>query len=62
MAVAYGVDLEAFNAQGFLVVENVLDPQLDLDPVVGEYEALLDELTQRWHQQLSQGNHVSARP
>jgi len=50
MAVAYGVDLEAFNAQGFLVVENVLDPRLDLDPVVGEYEALLDELTQRWHE------------
>jgi phytanoyl-CoA hydroxylase len=42
------VDLEAFEAQGYLVVEDVLDPRVDLEPVVDEYERLLDELTERW--------------
>src|SRR5919201_3789029 len=43
------VDIDAFNQQGFLVVEDALDPEHDLDPVVAEYEALLDQLTERWH-------------
>jgi phytanoyl-CoA hydroxylase len=43
------VDLQAFDEQGFLVIENVLDPEHDIDPVVHEYESLLDELTLRWH-------------
>jgi phytanoyl-CoA hydroxylase len=43
------VDLETFREQGFLVLENVLDPEHDLDPVVHEYETLLDELTTQWH-------------
>jgi phytanoyl-CoA hydroxylase len=49
MAVATRVDLETFEEQGFLVVDNVLDPETDLDPVVREYETLLDQLTERWH-------------
>ena len=49
MAVAVRVDVEAFENQGYLLVEDVLDPELDLDPVVREYEALLDRLTERWH-------------
>jgi phytanoyl-CoA hydroxylase len=49
MAVATRVDLETFNKQGFLVVENVFDPERHLDPVVAEYEALLDNLAERWH-------------
>jgi len=49
MAVATRVNLETFAEQGFLVVEDVLDPGRDLDPVVQEYEALLDQLTERWH-------------
>lgn len=49
MAVSSRVDLDLFDLQGYLVVEDVLDPQEDLDPVVGEYEALLDELIARWH-------------
>ena len=48
MAIATRVDLETFDAQGYLVVERVLDPVHDLDPVVREYEALLDTLVQRW--------------
>ena len=48
MAIATRIDLDRFEEQGFLVVENVLDPERDLDPVVAEYEALLDELTDGW--------------
>lgn len=43
------VDLETFDEQGFLVVENVFDPANDLDPVVHEYEALLDERVREWY-------------
>ena len=49
MAVANRVDLDLFEAQGYVVVEGVLDPVEDLDPVVAEYETLLDELAARWH-------------
>ena len=49
MAIATRIDLDTFQKQGFLVVENVLDPERDLDPVVAEYAALLDDLTQGWH-------------
>lgn len=43
------VDIERFNDQGYLVVDNVLDVAQDLDPVVAEYEALLDDLATHWH-------------
>jgi hypothetical protein len=46
---AGGVDLERFGEQGYLVIEDVLDVADDLDPVVAEYEALLDELAARWY-------------
>ena len=49
MAIATRIDLDTFQEQGFLVVENVLEPERDLDPVVAEYAALLDDLTQGWH-------------
>src|SRR6267142_2757371 len=49
MAIATRVDIDTFEAQGYLVVENVFDPERDLDPVVNEYEAVLDDLTARWH-------------
>jgi hypothetical protein len=42
------VDLERFQEEGYLVVENVLDVQQDLEPVVAEYMALLDEVVERW--------------
>ncbi len=37
-----------FLKQGFLVVENVLDPQRDLAPVIDDYAALLDQLASEW--------------
>src|SRR5207248_1170121 len=38
------VDREAFERDGYVVIENVFDPAPDLDPVVQEYAAQLDEL------------------
>lgn len=51
MAITTRVDLERFEQEGYLVVEDMLDPAVDLDPVVAEYSALLDELSARWHQE-----------
>ena len=42
------VDVERFNEEGYLVVEDVLDVARDIEPVVEEYMALLDELVARW--------------
>ena len=49
MAVSARVDMELFEAQGYVVVEDVFDPAQDLDPVVAEYEELLGALAARWH-------------
>jgi phytanoyl-CoA hydroxylase len=49
MAIATRIDLDTFNEQGFLVVDGVLDPERDLDPVVAEYAALLDTLASGWY-------------
>jgi hypothetical protein len=49
MTSATRVDIDAFDEQGFLVVDDVLDPERDLDPVVSEYEDLLDTLVAGWH-------------
>jgi hypothetical protein len=43
------VDLDQFSDRGYLVVDDVLDVSEDLDPVVAEYTALLDELAAQWH-------------
>ena len=51
MAVATGtrVDVERFREEGYLVLEDVLDVERDLDPVVAEYTEKLDELARAWH-------------
>ena len=53
MAVASGVrgrvDVERFRDEGYLVVEDVLDVERDLEPVVAEYTQKVDELARRWH-------------
>lgn len=36
--------IKQFNREGFLVVEDLLDPVRDLDPVIAEYEIVLDRL------------------
>lgn len=48
MAVAQRLDLDRFNQVGYLVVEDVLDPESDLAPVIQEYGQLLDDLSTRW--------------
>ena len=42
VAAAPRVDLQRFEEEGYLAVEGVLDVERDLNPVVREYEALLD--------------------
>jgi len=51
MTGSVGVDLERFHEEGYLAINDVLDPARDLDPVVAEYTALLDELTERWQRE-----------
>lgn len=36
--------LEQFDREGYLVVENVLDPKLDIEPLFDEYTAVLDAI------------------
>jgi hypothetical protein len=43
------VDVDRFAEQGYILVEGLLDPQRVLDPVVREYEALLDRVAAEWH-------------
>jgi phytanoyl-CoA hydroxylase len=43
-----GVDVERFGDQGYVLVEGLLDPQRDLDPVVREYEVALDRVADEW--------------
>jgi phytanoyl-CoA hydroxylase len=38
-----------FEQDGYLVVENVLDPERDIDPVMAEYAGVLDRLADRLH-------------
>jgi hypothetical protein len=43
------VDVDRFRRDGYVVADGLLDPALDLDPVVDEYTVLLDRLARRWH-------------
>ena len=36
--------VKRFDEQGYLLVENVLDPETDLDPIIAEYDGVLDRL------------------
>jgi ectoine hydroxylase-related dioxygenase (phytanoyl-CoA dioxygenase family) len=49
VAAAIRVDQERFQREGYLVIEDVFDPAKDLDPVVDEYAAQLDETAADWH-------------
>ncbi len=49
MAVVSEAQLNQFDEDGFLVVENALDTELDLKPVVNEYSELLDSLCSNWY-------------
>jgi hypothetical protein len=40
-----------FNREGYLVVEGLFDPVVDIDPVIAEYEGVLDTLARELHAQ-----------
>ena len=40
--------LRQFDELGYAVLENVLDPEQDLAPLIQDYDALLDTLAERW--------------
>jgi len=41
--------VESFNEQGYLVVEDLLEPEVVLDPVIEEYHGVLDRLADYLH-------------
>lgn len=43
------VDLDRFNDQGYLLLDDVFDPKQDLDPVVQEYTEVMDRVAAEWH-------------
>lgn len=43
--------LNQFNELGYALLEDVLDPEQDLAPLVRDYDALLDTLADRWYVQ-----------
>src|SRR5438552_70608 len=45
------VNVDQFYEEGYLVVEDVLDVERDLDPVVREYGEVLEREIGRWHAQ-----------
>ena len=40
--------IEQFNEDGYLAVDRLLDYELDIKPVIAEYDQLLDDLCQQW--------------
>lgn len=42
------VDLQKFEDLGYIILEDVFDPQRDLNPVVHEYSEVLDRVTAEW--------------
>ena len=40
---------EQFEQNGFVVVENVFDPERDFQPVIDDFALALDDLTEKWY-------------
>jgi phytanoyl-CoA hydroxylase len=40
---------DQFEERGYVVVEGILDPKEDIQPIVEEYTALLDSLAEQWY-------------
>ena len=47
MAMLTESQVSTFKEQGFLAVEDVMDPETVLDPVINEYEGVLDRLAEK---------------
>jgi ectoine hydroxylase-related dioxygenase (phytanoyl-CoA dioxygenase family) len=44
MALLTRAQVDQFHRQGYLLVENLLDPEEDIDPIIEEYKGVLDNL------------------
>jgi len=42
--------VEHFHREGYVIVESLLDPELDLAPIIREYDGLLDRLAKGLHE------------
>lgn len=51
MLVSERVNARQFAEEGYLVVESLLDVRQDLEPLVEEYSAILDNLARRWYEE-----------
>lgn len=49
MAALSSAQIQQFQDEGYLVVEDLLDVALDIQPIVDEYTQLVDELINRWY-------------
>lgn len=54
--------IERFHDEGYLVVEGILDPVRDLDPVIAEYEGVLDRLARELYDSGSISSTYSGLP
>ena len=43
MAALTSTQVEQFQREGYLLVENMFDPAADIDPIIAEYEGVLDD-------------------
>ena len=41
-------DLQHFDEHGYVVIRGLLDPARDIQPVIAEYDQLLDGLVDQW--------------
>ena len=44
MAALTSAQVEQFQREGYLLVENLFDPVADIDPIIAEYQGVLDTL------------------
>jgi len=51
MAALTSAQLEQFQREGYLLVENMFDPAVDIDPIIAEYERVLDTLADKLYAQ-----------
>ncbi len=51
MAVLTSAQVEQFQREGYLLVENLFDPAADIDPIIAEYEGVLDSLANKLYAQ-----------
>ena len=46
MASLTEAQVEQFHREGYLLVEDLFDPDADIDPIIAEYQGVLDNLAE----------------